>query len=37
MTEAPQLLFLGEERINVLVLNIELDKIATTNHTNTIN
>ncbi len=37
MTEAPQLLFLGEERINVLVPNIELDKIATTNHTNTIN
>jgi K+-transporting ATPase ATPase C chain len=27
MTEAPQFLFLGEERINVLVLNLELDKI----------
>ena len=37
MTEAPQLLFLGEERINVLSLNIELDKIATNNHTNTTN
>ena len=37
MTEAPQLLFLGEERINVLSLNIELDKIATNNHTNRTN
>jgi potassium-transporting ATPase KdpC subunit len=37
MTEAPQFLFLGEERINVLSLNIELDKIATNNHTNTTN
>ena len=27
LTEAPQLLCLGEERINVLVLNLELDKI----------
>lgn len=27
MTEAPQLGFLGEERINTLLLNIELDKI----------
>jgi K+-transporting ATPase ATPase C chain len=27
MTEMPQYLFLGEERINVLRLNIELDKI----------
>ena len=37
MTEAPQFLFLGEERINVLSLNIELDKIATNNHTNRTN
>jgi len=28
LTEAPQFGFLGEERINVLNLNIELDKIA---------
>jgi K+-transporting ATPase c subunit len=27
LTEPPQLLILGEERINVLALNIELDKI----------
>ncbi len=27
MTEAPQFLFLGEKRINVLMLNLELDKI----------
>ena len=27
MTEAPQLLCLGEQRINVLLLNLELDKI----------
>lgn len=27
VTEAPQFLFLGEERINVLILNIELDKL----------
>ncbi len=30
LTEAPQFLFLGEERINVLILNIELDKIDET-------
>ena len=29
MTEAPQFLLLGEERVNVLVLNLELDKIDT--------
>jgi potassium-transporting ATPase KdpC subunit len=28
MSEKPQYLFLGEERINVLLLNIELDKIS---------
>lgn len=28
MSEKPQFLFLGEERINVLLLNIELDKLA---------
>jgi potassium-transporting ATPase KdpC subunit len=28
LTETPQFLLLGEERINVLLLNIELDKIA---------
>ena len=27
LTEAPQLSFLGEERINVLMLNLELDKL----------
>jgi K+-transporting ATPase ATPase C chain len=27
LTKPPQFLFLGEERINVLILNIELDKI----------
>lgn len=27
LTEAPQLMCLGEERINVLVLNLELDKL----------
>ncbi len=27
LTEPPQLFFLGEERINVLILNMELDKI----------
>jgi K+-transporting ATPase ATPase C chain len=27
LTESPQYLFLGEERINVLMLNLELDKI----------
>jgi K+-transporting ATPase ATPase C chain len=27
LTEAPQFLVLGEERVNVLVLNLELDKI----------
>ncbi len=30
LTEAPQFLFLGEKRINVLILNIELDKIMKT-------
>jgi K+-transporting ATPase ATPase C chain len=34
-TEAPQFLCLGEERVNVLVLNLELDKIENNNHTNT--
>jgi len=29
LTEAPQYLCLGEERINVLMLNLELDKIIT--------
>jgi len=29
ITEAPQFLLLGEERVNVLVLNLELDKIDT--------
>ena len=28
LTEPPQYLFLGEERINVLILNLELDKIG---------
>jgi K+-transporting ATPase ATPase C chain len=28
MSEKPQFLFLGEERINVLLLNMELDKIS---------
>ena len=32
LTEAPQFLFLGEKRINVLILNIELDKIDETNN-----
>ena len=27
LTEAPQFLCLGEQRINVLILNLELDKI----------
>jgi K+-transporting ATPase ATPase C chain len=27
ITESPQYLFLGEERINILILNLELDKI----------
>jgi K+-transporting ATPase ATPase C chain len=27
LTEEPQILFLGEQRINVLILNLELDKI----------
>jgi len=27
MTEAPQFLLLGEERVNVLILNLELDKV----------
>jgi K+-transporting ATPase ATPase C chain len=34
LTEHPQFLFLGEERINVLILNIELDNIVETS-TNT--
>jgi potassium-transporting ATPase KdpC subunit len=34
MTEMPQLLILGEQRINVLMLNIELDKIAENNSNN---
>jgi len=29
ITEAPQFLLLGEERVNVLILNLELDKIDT--------
>jgi potassium-transporting ATPase KdpC subunit len=33
MTEMPQLLILGEKRINVLMLNIELNKISE-NHSN---
>jgi K+-transporting ATPase ATPase C chain len=28
LTEPPQYLFLGEKRINVLILNLELDKIG---------
>lgn len=36
-TEAPQFLCLGEERVNVLVLNIKLDKMDVSNHTNTTN
>jgi potassium-transporting ATPase KdpC subunit len=28
LTETPQVLILGEERVNVLILNLELDKIA---------
>jgi potassium-transporting ATPase KdpC subunit len=31
MTETPQFLFLGQERVNVLKLNIELNKIAKNN------
>ena len=27
LTETPQFLFLGEERVNVLILNLELDKL----------
>ena len=34
ITEKPQLVFLGENRINVLNLNIELDKIDLNNLTN---
>jgi len=30
LTELPQFLFLGEERINVLILNLELDNIGET-------
>lgn len=32
LTEAPQLLCLGENRINVLILNLELDKIDNINN-----
>jgi hypothetical protein len=28
LTEQPQLLILGEKRINVLILNLELDKLT---------
>lgn len=31
LTEEPQFLYLGESRINVLILNLELDKIRTSN------
>jgi K+-transporting ATPase ATPase C chain len=34
LTEAPQFSFLGEERINVLILNLELDKIDVNKTTN---
>ncbi len=34
MTEAPQFLILGEERLNVLTLNIELNKIGETSNIN---
>jgi K+-transporting ATPase ATPase C chain len=34
LTEAPQFLLLGEERINVLNLNIELDKIGENSQSN---
>ena len=34
LTEPPQFLILGEERLNVLILNIELDKIAETSNIN---
>ena len=34
LTEAPQFSFLGEERINVLILNLELDKIDGNNTNN---
>ncbi len=34
LTEPPQFLILGEERINVLTLNIELDKIAESSSNN---
>lgn len=34
ITEAPQFLCLGEERINVLVLNLELNKLDTNNTNN---
>ena len=37
MTETPQFLCLGEERINVLMLNLELDKIAANHLTKTTN
>jgi potassium-transporting ATPase KdpC subunit len=34
LTERPQYFFLGEERINVLMLNIELDKLNKSNSVN---
>ena len=37
MMETPQFLCLGEERINVLMLNLELDKISTNNLINKTN
>ncbi len=37
MTEVPQFLCLGEDRINVLVLNLELDKIDAGNNSKTTN
>lgn len=37
ITETPQFLLLGEERVNVLVLNLELDKIDANSNTNTTN
>jgi K+-transporting ATPase ATPase C chain len=33
-TEKPQFLFLGEERVNVLLLNLELDKLSSNNSVN---
>lgn len=37
MTEEPQFLFLGEPRVNVLLLNIELDKIDQDLHIKSVN